>query len=159
FAAAPAKSQLSQLLGIETHGVSDYSVSYLRFPRNWSTQAPRVPLLIQDRVSFVRATSSQPFGEIIDPICETNDKTYYHNNLPSPHRPTTFPAAVKNVFGFGKTIYFAGDVAKQFAKSGQPVLRDLIADAAKAVAREVLPFAVKCPKTTEFLIHEDNASR
>jgi hypothetical protein len=39
LAAEPIKSQLSQLLGIQMHGVSDYSLSYLRFPRPSSTQA------------------------------------------------------------------------------------------------------------------------
>jgi hypothetical protein len=159
LAAESIKSQLNQILGIQTHGVSDYSLSYLRFSHSGGIHGARVPLVIQDRVTFVRATSSQAFGKIIDPICETSDKTYYHNNLPSPHRPTGFPGAVKNEFGSGKTIYFAGDLAMQFAKSGQPALRDLIADAVKTVARVRLPFAIKCPKTTEFLIHEDIAGR
>jgi hypothetical protein len=115
--------------------------------------------LIQDRISLVQATSGPAFGEIIDPICETSDKTYYHNNLPSPYRPTGFPAGVKSAFGSGKTTYFAADLAMQFARSGQPVLRELMANAVKTVARGRLPFTVKCPKTTEFLVHEDSAGR
>lgn len=159
FSAEPVRRQLRELLGIQTHGQSDYSLSYLRFPDSWDAQLSRVPLLIQSCVSLVRPTSGQAFGEIIDPICETNDKTYYHNNLPSPYSPAGFPAAVKNVFGAGQTIYFAGDLATQFAKSGRPVLRHLITDAVKTVARERLPFTVKCPRTTEFLVHEDGAGR
>jgi len=151
--------KLAQLFGIRMFGVSDYSISYLRLPAGWSARTPRIPLLIQDRISLIRETSGQAFGEVIDPICETNDKTYYHNNLPSPHRPNGFPVAVKNTFGSGKVIYFAGDLNRQFAKSGQPALRHLVADAVSAVARNHVPFTVECPHTTEFLVHEDTRGR
>jgi hypothetical protein len=121
--------------------------------------APRLPLLIQDPALMLSVTSGQAFGEVIHPICETNDKTYYHNNLPSPHRPSGFPAAVKHAFGAGKVMWLAGDLAKQFARSGQPALRQLIVDSAAAVARRPLPFTVECPRTTEFLVHVDAAGR
>jgi hypothetical protein len=141
------------------NGLSDYSISYLRFPDNGALHASRLPLLIQDPALMLSVTSGQAFGEVIDPICETNDKTYYHNNLPSPFRPSGFPAAVKHAFGTGKLIWFAGDLAKQFARSGQPALRQLIVDSAAAVARRHLAFTVECPRTTEFLVHVDAAGR
>jgi putative glycosyl hydrolase-like family 6 (GHL6) protein len=150
---------LSNLLGLQIFGLSDYSLSFLRFPPSWSQRAPGVPLLINERISLVKATAGEAFGVVIDPICETNDKTYYHNNVPSPFRSNGFPAGVKHRLGAGQTIHFAGDLAKQFARSGSPSLRHLIVDAIRDVATCPVPFTVECPKTTEFLVHEDSIGR
>jgi hypothetical protein len=136
------QEELSNLLGLQMVDLSDYSLSFLRFPLGWSQQGPGVPLLIDERVALVKATAGEAFGEVIDPICETNDKTYYHNNLPSPFRSRGFPAGVKHRLGAGQTIHFAADLAKQFAKNGSPSLRHLILDAVRDVATYRVPFTV-----------------
>ncbi len=74
-------------LGIEGSASSAFSLSYLRLPGHGNRD-----ILVRGRAAAFRAGAVLPpgsaQGEIIDPICETSPLTFFHNNLPAPHRPT-----------------------------------------------------------------------
>jgi alpha-L-fucosidase len=176
------------LLGFRYAGVSNHDIHYLEIPcragglrRDFgelsraahSSRSPaaaaapaalqeqldKLPLLVEGPAYQVAASTGTGSGALIYPICDNTDQTYYHNNLPAPHTRSEFPTAVRHQASLGKTIYFAADLARQFARNGQPVLRDIIVDAVNEVARAELPVRVNCPRTTELVIQVDRQRR
>jgi alpha-L-fucosidase len=158
-------AEMDILLGFQYAGVSNHDVHYLEIPRRAAgpaalqTESDKLPLLIEGSAHQVDPAGSTGSGTLVYPICDTTDQTYYHNHLPAPHTRSAHPAVVRHQIGPGKTIYFAADLARQFARNGQPILRDIIVDALNEVAQSELPVRTRCPRTTELLIQVDRSGR
>ena len=175
-------SGMQDLLGLRYAGLSNHEVHYLEIPHRNDRQGSAIrhycrtndrqreavnnaigrfelPLLVEGPACKVAPSDGVGSGAVIYPICDSTDQIYYHNHLPAPHTWSTHPAVIRHRIGRGKTIYFAADLARQFAKNGQPILRDIIIDALNEVAQTNLPVRTHCPRTTELLVHVHRSGR
>ena len=109
-------------LGIIPGAASEFSLSYLRLP-----DAGGRDLLVRGRWAGLSAASGAR-GQVIEPLCETGPNRFFHNNLPSPHRPSGVPALVELPLGNGTLVIFPQPLFRHYAKEPSRELRALVAD-------------------------------
>ncbi len=120
----PAARQGLQDLGIDGGELSRFSLSYLRL-----VDADR-PILVRGRAALHRPGPGLPSGsargEVIDPICETGPREFWHNNLPAPHVRTGTPALFEIPVGRGALALFPQPVFRHYAKEPSRPLREIV---------------------------------
>ena len=107
-------------LGLLPQGISPYSLSYLRLPGIADHD-----LLVRGRGMRYAAASTDE-GCVVDPICETGPREFFHNNLPGPHAPTTVPGLVLRRHGRGMCALFPQPLFRHYAKEPQRELRQVV---------------------------------
>lgn len=113
-------SLLNEIFGISSHGLSSFSMSYMRHP-----DFPDRDILVKGKyvrysdIGFVHVP-------VVDPICETTSESFFHNNLPSPHKLTDYPAVLQKKIGKGTLILFAQPVFSHYGKQNQKELRMIV---------------------------------
>jgi Hypothetical glycosyl hydrolase 6 len=131
---ASGARRLGQTLGLQYEGPSRYSLSYLRLPG-----ACNHDLLV--RGAYGRyASSSSDKGCVVDPICETGPREFFHNNLPGPHSPTTVPGLIMRRLGQGTLALFPQPIFRHYAKEPQREIREVVRG---LISRHCLPAAVE----------------
>jgi hypothetical protein len=112
-----AARRIDELLGSVRRGWSPYSLSYLRL----GDRSPR-DILVRGR--YVAYDFRGGRGEVIDPICETDTGTFFHNNLPAPYRPTGIPGILERKWGAGSFALFTQPIFRHYAKQPSRELRE-----------------------------------
>jgi len=106
-------------LGIAPGAASEFSLSYLRLEAAGGRDLP-----VRGRWAALSAASGAR-GEVIEPLCETGPTRFFHNNLPSPHRPSGVPALVEVPIGAGALVVFPQPLFRHYAKEPSRELRAL----------------------------------
>ena len=109
-----------QALGIAPGAASEYTLSYLHL-----AEAGERDLLVRGRWAALSAAAGAR-GEVIEPLCETGPGRFFHNNLPSPHRPSGVPALVEVPIGAGALAVFPQPLFRHYAKEPSRELRALV---------------------------------
>lgn len=77
-------------------------------------------------------------SNIVDPILETSKRTFYHNNLPSPHREGDTPVRIIIPTGSGIIVFFPQPVATSYAKQPSRSLRKLVLECVPSLPAFIL---------------------
>jgi hypothetical protein len=126
-------------LGIGAGIPAEHSLSYLRHP----DAGPR-DILVRGRAVLHRPGAGLPAGgaagDVVEPICETSPRTFFHNNLPAPYRASGVPALLEADVGRGALAVLPQPVFRHYAKEPSPALRGLVRQIA---ARHLRPPRVR----------------
>jgi hypothetical protein len=124
-----ASSSLEGLLGVRFGDRGRFSYPYLKLTslsladrlgtRPIPHYGPMVTLELLDNDARVLATR-------IDPVLETDDRSYWHNNQPAPGAETGKPVIVERKVGRGRVIVSAARLGNNRARLGDGTYRDLI---------------------------------
>jgi len=122
----PDVTRAMEGLGIVTGKPAEYSLSYLRLPGVGGRD-----LLVRGRYTALSASqgtqaSRGSWGEVIEPLCETRPTRFFHNNLPSSHRPAGVPAMVEVPLGKGALAVFPQPLFRHYAKEPSRELRGIL---------------------------------
>jgi hypothetical protein len=122
-------SPLEDLLGVRFGDRGRFSYPYLKLTslsladrlgtRPIPHYGPMVTLELLDADIRVLATR-------IDPVLETDDRSYWHNNQPAPGAETGKPVIVERRVGQGRVIVSAARLGNNRARLGDGTYRDLI---------------------------------
>ncbi len=135
---------LSEVLGVDFLGYSDYSVTYVdRFSPAYQDFLPEIPILIKDTgyqtnpshksITCSLRKGAEALAFFTDPVLEADwEKGYhiYHDHAP-PGRITQKPAIVRNRFDKGESIYFAFPLLQAFAFLPNPWHRNILRSSLK----------------------------
>ncbi len=134
-------------LGVQTGEPAEFSVSYLR-----GTGAGARDILVRGKYLAISAVRGGQ-GEVIDPICETTPRRFFHNNLPSPYKGSGVPATVEIPIGTGALVVFPQPLFRHYAKEPSRELRGLVGD---IVSRRCAPprIGLRIPLRMDFSILE-----
>jgi hypothetical protein len=72
-----------------------------------------------------------------------------------PQETTPYPAAVTNIYGKGRVVYFPQPLGHAYHDYGHPDLRQLLENAVRWAAGEGPAVEVKCPETVEVVLWEE----
>jgi len=122
-------SPLAALLGVRFGDRGRFSYPYLKLTslslagrlgtRPIPHYGPMVTLEVLDPDARVLATR-------IDPVLETDERSYWHNNQPAPGAETGKPVIVERTVGKGRVIVSAARLGNNRARLGDGTYRDLI---------------------------------
>ena len=138
-------------LGIEAGDASRFSLSYLR-----TGDADR-DILVRGRASIYRPgpawSRGRLLGEVVDPVCETGPREFWHNNLPAPGSGTGTSALFDVPVGRGALVLFSQPIFRHYAKESSRPLRDLVK---QAILRHLAPPRIELdiPMRMDFSIVE-----
>jgi hypothetical protein len=124
---------LEDIFNITEGEVSPFSISYARCPE-WGERN----VLVRGNFRSYRAGSGT-YGMIVNPICETGDAEFFHNNLPSPYQPSGIPWMIERALGAGRFILFPQPLFFHYAKEPSREIRGMIGG---AISRSVPPFPI-----------------
>jgi hypothetical protein len=139
-------------LGLEVGSPSPFSLSFLRLPGHGSRD-----LLVRGGFPVCRAGAALPpgsaQGEIIEPICETGPREFFHNNLPAPHRASGLPALFEIPVGKGALALFPQPLFRHYGKEPSAELRGIVG---ALIARHCAPPRVELaiPRKMDFAMVE-----
>ena len=128
---APRPSRaLEDLLGVRWGEPSEFRYPYVRLTDpDLLTILPATPL-----PHYGRILNLEPIVDDIsvlarrtDPVLETDDVTYWHNNQPAPGPDTDAPVIVERRVGAGRVIVSAARLGNNHARLGHEGYRDLLA--------------------------------
>jgi hypothetical protein len=124
-----AYSRLEGLLGLRFGARGQFSYPYLKLTDpalaarlgTWPIPhyGPMVSLDLLDGEASVLATR-------IDPVLETDEHSYWHNNQPAPGADTGDPVIVERAVGRGRVIISAARLGNNRARLGDGAYRELI---------------------------------
>jgi hypothetical protein len=88
-----------------------------------------------------------------DPVLETDDVTYWHNNQPAPGPETDDPVIVERAYGLGRVVVSAARLGNNHARLGHGSYRDLLASLVRRVAgREPSVHLLGAHRNTELVV-------
>lgn len=146
---------LKDVMGLNFEGFSNYTLSYFKLKEEPSWENINIRRPYGFNGGYIKANvggDAKAAAYIVDPICETDGKTFFHNNLPAPHSKTLFPAIVTNKYGEGHSIYFASEIFSAFARKGQREVKNIIRSLLGNRAPR-LPVKVECPSSVEVVVN------
>ncbi|WP_353807782.1 beta-galactosidase trimerization domain-containing protein [Agromyces sp. SYSU T00194] len=133
-AAPPA---LTDLLGVRFDGLGEYTYPYLRpteplgaWPVPHYGRMPRLEVCADD----VRVLATR-----VDPVLETDDRSFWHNNQPAPGADSGEPVIVEREFGAGRVIVSAARLGNNLARLGNGAYGRLLADLVERAAPRPVP--------------------
>ncbi len=111
---------VEDVFGLHRGEQSKYSLSYLSLPGECDHE-----ILVRGAYTEYSAV---PFGQgcIVEPICETGPREFFHNNLPAPHRATSVPGLIVRTLGAGALALFPQPIFRHYAKEPLRELRGII---------------------------------
>ncbi len=123
------RSPLEHVLGVRFGDLGRYTYPYLRFAGPLADELGAWPLPHYGRLASleVLADDVTVLAHRTDPVLETDDDTYWHNNQPAPAFPTDDPVIVERPYGRGRVIVSAARVGNNRARLGHGAYRDLLA--------------------------------
>ena len=152
--------ELRDVLGVGFESFSSFTTSYFKLEEgsiSWGAfeciNTKRPIGFNSGYIKVKKHANTEIMAYIIDPICETNGKEFFHNNLPSPYIKTSFPAITVNKYGRGHSIYFASEIFSAFARKGQREVKHLV----KALLQITAPqpqIKVECPSSVEGIVNK-----
>ncbi len=129
---------LSDLLGIEYQGESEFSVDYIYdLEGDLAHGVPDNPILVQK--SGFKTPKVSPKGvarkwaTLVEPLFEaTLDRHVYHQHA-HPARRSEYPAMILNQTGRGQSLYIAPGIFSSYIHTGSPWLRQIFLNALSQV--------------------------
>lgn len=137
-AGAPSTdARISALLGTGFGAPGPYTFPYLHLTDRLSDQLGTWPLPHYGRIPALvdLADDVRVLARRTDPVLETDDDTYWHNNQPAPGRTTEDPVIVERTVGAGHVIVSAARLGNNRARLGHGAYRDLLAALVRRAAR------------------------
>jgi hypothetical protein len=132
-------STMSGLLGVGFGEPSEYTFPYIRLvDEKLLGELGRWPLAHYGRVRPLTglAEDVRVLARRTDPILETDDVTYWHNNQPAPGPDSKDPIIVERPYGKGRVIVSAARLGNNRARLGHGAYRDLLAALVRRAAGE-----------------------
>jgi hypothetical protein len=146
---------LEDLLGVRFGAPSRFSYPYLRLrdpalvallsgrPLPHYGPMPSLEPLVEDAAVLATRT---------DPVLETDDVTYWHNNQPAPGPDTGLPVIVERSVGAGRVIVSAARLGNNHARLGHEGYRDLLAALARRAAAAPPEVGIDGARGTELVL-------
>jgi hypothetical protein len=149
---------LADILGVDHVRRSPFSFNYLQpVPGALGNALGDAPLAHYRPMQEVRLNRpADVAATLTEPLVETGDEVYYHNNQPAPYRRTEVPAIVLSRFGLGRVVYISGEPELNYAVLAHSPYRQLIIRALTWAAGgepEIVPHA---PLNTEVAFRRAN---
>jgi hypothetical protein len=122
------RSPLEHLLGLRFGELGRYSFPYLRLDDALAEDLGSWPLPHYGRLAALEglADDVRVLARRTDPVLETDDDTYWHNNQPAPAFDTDNPVIVERTYGRGRVIVSAARLGNNRARLGHGAYRDLL---------------------------------
>lgn len=120
------KTEYINELGIKFDGISEYSLSYWEMENIDYKKNITRPSLVRGNYIKYSAYENEVLGYVIDPICETTETTFFHNNIPAPYEKTEYPSLILIKKGSGQIFLFSQNIFSQYAKYHQLEIRHII---------------------------------
>jgi hypothetical protein len=135
---------LADLFGVDFVRRSPYSFTYLQLRRGLFAEGDDgMPLAHYRPLLEVRPNRQvEVAATLLEPLIETGDEVYYHNNQPPPYRDTGLPAIVVAQYGRGRVIYISGEPEANYCVLGHTPYRQLLLRAlewAAGAPPEIIP--------------------
>lgn len=129
---------LDELLGVRFGSPGKYTFPYLQLADELADELGSWPLPHYGRVIQLHqlADDIQVLATRTDPVLETDDATYWHNNQPAPGRVTSDPVIVERRVGAGRVVVSAARLGNNRARLGHGAYRDLLASLVRRAAGE-----------------------
>lgn len=128
---------LADLFGVDVIERGAYTFPYFRFLpveiANGLTDHPLPHYMAMWRVQL-NSDAVHVAATRRDPLIETTEEVYYHNNQPAPGPDTGEPIVVYRSYGKGRVVYCAGLPESNFARLGYDPYRRLISNMIKWAA-------------------------
>jgi hypothetical protein len=123
-------SPLEHLLGLRFGELGRYSYPYLRLGGDLADRLGSWPLPHYGRLAALEglADDVRVLARRTDPVLETDEDTYWHNNQPAPAFDTTDPVIVERSYGRGRIIVSAARLGNNRARLGHGAYRDLLGE-------------------------------
>jgi hypothetical protein len=140
--------EVEETFGLRCGPKSRFSVSYLSMPG----AGPRGILV---RGAYVEYPGTpEGAGAVVEPICETGPREFFHNNLPAPYRRTTVPGLIERAKGGGALALFPQPIFRHYAKEPSRELREVVRS---LVGRHAKPPVVelRVPLKMDYSIYRD----
>lgn len=141
--AAPSPA-LTELLGVRFEGLGRYTYPYVRLADGLRDELGAWPLPHYGRMPQLRPVADDlaVLAERVDPVLETDDLTYWHNNQPAPGDATGEPVIVERAYGRGRVIVSAARLGNNLARLGNGAYRQLLAALVRRTAGRPVPVRV-----------------
>jgi hypothetical protein len=129
---------LRDLLGVRFGAPGRFTYPYLRFTDGLSSQLGSWPVPHYGRITGLDSLAGdiRVLAYRTDPVLETDDVTYWHNNQPAPGAETDDPVIVERSVGSGRIIVSAARLGNNRARLGHGAYRDLLAALVRRAAGE-----------------------
>lgn len=130
-------SGLADLLGLRFGSLCRYTYPYLRLTEpQLSAELGAWPIPHYGRMRELHdlAPDVEVLARRTDPVLETDDATYWHNNQPAPGRQTEESVIVERRVGAGTVIVSAARLGNNKARLGHGAYRDLLATLVRRAA-------------------------
>lgn len=133
-----AESPLAQLLGVRFGPLGAFTFPYLRLGAELASEAGGWPLPHYGRLRALEVTADDVtvLARRTDPVLETDDDAYWHNNQPAPAFDTDDPVIVERPYGRGRVIVSAARLGNNRSRLGYGAHRDLLGLLVRRAAAE-----------------------
>jgi hypothetical protein len=140
----PPSAALTDLLGVRFDGLGRYTYPYVRLAGALRDELGGWPIPHYGRMPLLRSHADDltVLAERVDPVLETDDLTYWHNNQPAPGDATGEPVIVERAYGRGRVIVSAARLGNNLARLGNGAYRQLLAALVRRAAGRDVPVAV-----------------
>lgn len=120
---------LAEVLGVTFGEPGRFTFPYLRVTDAHAGALGSWPIPHYGRIRALEnlAPDARVLARRTDPVLETDDATYWHNNQPAPGAPSDDPVIVEREVGAGRVIVSAARIGNNRARLGHGAYRDLLA--------------------------------
>lgn len=146
---------LNSYFGIEVQDLSEYSLSYIKFKESRFGKGINIkrPSLVKGKyLKYVDSENYEVIGTVTNPICDTTENTFFHNNLPSPHEETGMPAVFVKKQGKGSVAVFAQEIFAQYAAQHQLEIKNIVRNIVQEFAEGCL-VEYACPNKIDVSVN------
>ncbi len=142
---------LADLFGVDFIRRSPFSFAYLRLlPGHFAQEGDAIPLAHYRPLLEVHPNREVEVGAtLVEPLIETREELYYHNNQPPPYHDTGLPAVVMAQYGRGRVAYVAGEPEANYCVLGYAPYRELLLRALEWAAGAPPAIVPQVPLNTE----------
>lgn len=150
----PALPAVRRLLGLEFGERAQATFPYLQPVGALAAKVGGWPLPHYGRLPALVDIEggARTLATLTEPILETTDSTYWHNNQPAPGRATSTPVIVERELGAGRVIVSAARLGNNRARLGHGAYRDVLAALVERAARGRPPVTVEGHHNTELVL-------
>lgn len=128
---------IADLLGVRFGAAGSFTFPYLTLGDELAAELGAWPIPHYGRISALEVVADDVtmLATRTDPVLETDDATYWHNNQPAPGASTDDPVIVERTVGAGRVIVSAARLGNNRARLGHGAYRDLLATLVRRAAR------------------------
>jgi hypothetical protein len=145
-----------RFMGMKYHGLSAYSLEYIRcIDKKITGNIPTIDLIAYDRFSVVESLEGTTIlARTVHPLAERTPVRYMSHLQASPGEEGPYPSIVRFK---DRVIYFAPPVFKSYFESGNTIFRDLVRNAVEMLLPNPL-IVTDAPSSTEITLLRNGTS-